>query len=449
MLSILSIRTAPGSGALGRRNIKSRCILFSLLFFISSSGLSAEPGDSTITLTNAVQRSLSQNPSLKVFPYRYAALQGQAETAGLRPAYEMGFDAENVGGTGDFSGAGGAELTIALSSVIEMGDKRAARQGVISHSRSVLNASRQVESLALLGEVTRRYVDVLAAQEQVTLAGEAAQLASESLRIVKKRATAGATPEAEVKRAQAAAEQAKLALLSEQQRLAYLKVSLSALWGVTSPDFDKVEGDLFQFGEDVAFDLLYAKVEKNPAIEVFAAESRLKEAEIRLAQTQSSADISWLVGVRRLQETDDTALVAGFSMPLFSGKRNVGAVSTALAEKNQVLAERDVMLLDLHTQLFRAFHNRKQAIVAVEALRTAIIPALEQALVETQAAYQRGRYGYLDYVSARQELLSARRTQIEAAAAALTYGAEIEQLTAEPLALTQYGEDNTFSGTPQ
>jgi cobalt-zinc-cadmium efflux system outer membrane protein len=151
-----------------------------------------------------VQRSLSQNPSLKVFPYRYAALQGQAETAGLRPAYELGFDAENIGGTGDFSGAGGAELTIALSSVIEMGDKRAARQGVISHNRSVLNASRQVESLALLGEVTRRYVDVLAAQEQVTLAGEAAQLASESLRIVKKRATAGATPEAEVKRAQAA-----------------------------------------------------------------------------------------------------------------------------------------------------------------------------------------------------------------------------------------------------
>jgi cobalt-zinc-cadmium efflux system outer membrane protein len=193
--------------------------------------------------------------------------------------------------------------------------------------------------------------------------------------------------------------------------------------------------------------MLYAKVEKNPAIEIFAAESRLKEAELRLAQTQSSADISWSVGVRRIQETDDTALVAGFSMPLFSGQRNTGAVSTALAEKNQVLAQRDVMLLDLHTQLFRAYHNRKQAIVAVKALRTAIIPALEQALVETQAAYQRGRYGYLDYVSARQELLSARRTQIEAAAAALTYGAEIEQLTAEPLALTQYGEDNTFSGS--
>jgi len=443
------IRTAPGSGAWDQRIFINRCTLFSLLFFIFSSGLNAAPGDSTITLADAVQRSLTQNPSLKVFPYRYDALQGQAETARLWPAYELGFDAENVGGTGDFNGVEGVELTIALSSVIEMGDKSAARQGVVSYSRSVLDANRQVESLALLGEVTRRYVDVLAAQEQVTLSGEAAQLASESLRIVKKRATAGATPEAEVKRAQAAAEQAKLALLAEQQRLSYLKMALSALWGLTTPDFRNVEGDLFQFGEDVPFEMLYAKVETNPAIEIFAAESRLKEAEIRLAQTQSSADISWSVGVRRMQETDDTALVAGFSMPLFSGKRNSGAVSTALAEKNQVLAQRDVMLLDLHTQLFRAFHNRKQAIVAVKSLRTAIIPALEQALEETQAAYQRGRYGYLDYVSARQELLSARRTQIEAAAAALTYGAEIEQLTAEPLAMTQYSKDNTFSGSPQ
>ena len=113
----------------------------------------------------------------------------------------VGFEAENVGGTGDFSGAGGAELTIALSSVIEMGNKRVARQGVVSHSRSVLDASRQVESLALLGEVTRRYVDVLAAQEQVTLAAEAAQLANE-LTHCEKAGCGGATPEAEVKQAQ-------------------------------------------------------------------------------------------------------------------------------------------------------------------------------------------------------------------------------------------------------
>jgi len=442
------VLTAPDFGAWDLWHIKRHCILFCLLLFVSTSELYAAPAGSTITLTNAVERSLRQNPSLKVFPYRYAALQGQAEIAQLRPAYELGVDAENMGGTGDFSGVDSAELTIALSSVIEMGDKRSARRSVVSNRRSVLDASRQIESLALLGEVTRRYVDVLGAQEQVALAAEAAQLASESLQIIKKRASAGATPEAEVKRASAASEQAQLTLLAEEQRLGYLKMALAALWGSTSPDFAKAEGDLFQFGDDVAFETLFAKVERNPAIEVFAAESRLKEAEIRMAETQSRADISWSVGVRRIQETDDTALVAGFSMPLFSVRRNSGAISTALAEKNQLLAQRDVMLLDLHTQLYRAYYNRKQAITTTKALQDTVIPALEEALEEIQAAYQRGRYGYLDYVSARQELLSARRTQIEAAAAALTYGAEIEQLTAEPLPAGPYGDDKQFSGHP-
>ncbi|WP_438863091.1 TolC family protein [Neptunicella sp.] len=286
---------------------------------------------------------------------------------------------------------------------------------------------------------------MLAVQKQVILAKEAAELASEGLRIVQKRASAGATPEAEVKRAQAVTAQAKLTLLAEQQRFSYLKTALSALWGLTTPDFNQVAGDLFQFGNNVTFETLYEKVKENPRIEIFAAQSRLKDAEIRLAQTQASADISWSVGVRRIQESNDTALLAGFSMPLFADKRNSGAVATAQAAKTQVLIQREVLLLDLHTQLFRAFHNRQQAIITVNTLNASIIPALEEALIETESAYQRGRYGYLEYVSARQELLTAKRTQIEAAAAALSYGAEIEQLTAEPLNI----DDNTFSGTPQ
>ena len=195
--------------------------------------------------------------------------------------------------------------------------------------------------------------------------------------------------------------------------------------------------------------MLYAKVEKNPAIQIFAAEERLKEAEVRLAKTQSRADISWSVGVRRFQESDNSALVAGFSMPLFSSKRNSGAVSTALAQRNEIFVQKEVALLNMHTQLFRAFHNRKQAILTVKELQNTIIPVLEEALKETQAAYQRGRYGYLEYVSARQELLSARRTLIESASSALTYGAEIEQLTAEPLSAEQYGESTELSGSVQ
>jgi cobalt-zinc-cadmium efflux system outer membrane protein len=407
----------------------------------------AESTSNSITLNTALKRAIEQNPSLKVFDFRNTALSGQMEIAALKPAYELGLEAENFSGSDELSGFDGAEITVSLSSVLEMGDKRAARRGIVSGSRSVLDAQRQVESLELLGEVTRRYLDVLALQEQVSLAKEANDLADETLKIVKKRAKAGATPDAEVKRAQAAAAQAHLTLLSTQQQLDFLKVSLAALWGESSPNFASVEGDLYDFGTDVEFNTLFAKMEKNPAIRIFADEERLRDAEVRVAKTQSKADISWSVGVRRFQANDDSALVASFSMPLFSSRRNLGAVSTALAQRNEISVQKEVALLSMHTQLFRAFHNRRQAILASKELQSTIIPALSDALKETQTAYQRGRYGYLEYVSARQELLNARRTLIESALSALTYGAEIEQLTAEPLSASQYGESTELSGS--
>jgi len=426
-----------------------KLVLLCLFFGWQVSFAHAEATNNSLTLNAALKRAIELNPSLKVFEFRNSALSGQMQIAALKPAYELGIDAENFSGADELSGFDGAELTVSLSSVLEMGDKRSARQGIVSSSRSVIDAQRQVASLELLGEVTRRYVDALAAQEQVTLAREANRLANETLKIVRRRAKAGAAPEAEVKRALAAASQAGLTLQSTQQQLNYLKVSLAALWGEKTPNFVTLEGDLYHFSTDIEFDSLFAKMEKNPAILIFAAEERLKDAELRVATTQSKADVSWSLGVRRFQANDDSALVAGFSMPLFSARRNTGAVSAARAQRNEIYVQKEVALLSMHTQLFRAFHNRKQAILAAKTLQSTIIPALRDALKETQAAYERGRYGYLDYVSARQELLNAQRTLIEAAASALTYGAEIEQLTAEPLSSTLYSVSSDFSGTVQ
>ena len=393
----------------------------------------AESTEDSLSLPTAIQRTLEQNPTLRVFEFRHTALRGDLETARLTPAYELEFEAENFAGTGSLSGLDGAELTIALSSVIELGQKQSARMGLVSQSQAVLTAQQEVMALELMGNVTRRYVEVLAAQERVLLATEALKLADDTLKLVKARAKAGKTPGAEVKRALAAQSQAQLSRQAEQQRLEYLYRSLAAFWGEDKPFFSKAEGNLFAFGVDNDFEALYARVEKNPAMRILYDRERLKDAELRLAKTESSANVHWSVGVRRSQELEDTSLVASFSMPLFAQKRNSGAVSRALAERSRVSLENEATKLRFRNQLFRAYSNRKQAILSTQILQSNVIPALNQALKETQSAYQRGRYSYLEYVSARQELLIARRALIDAASAALIYGAEIEQLTRESL----------------
>ena len=394
--------------------------------------------ENTLTLSSAIKRTVKDNPSLKVFKFRQSALEGQLQSQGLRPSYEVGFEMENFAGTDDIGVLNSTEFTLSLSSIIEMGDKREARIGVVKSRSSQLTAMRKIEALNLLGEVTRRYIDILAAQERLSLAQEATLLAENTLAEVEKRSKAGVAPEAEIKRALAAVGNARLVTSSEQQQFDYSKVALVMMWKETTPSFTQVEGDLYQFSADIELTTLLAKVKQNPEILIYATEERLREAQLRLARTESSADIKWSVGIKQIQDVNDTALTAGFSMPLFASKRNTGAIISAQAARDEIIVKREVTMLALHNQLYRAYANRKQAIFIAKNLKESIIPTLTEALDETQIAYQRGRYSYLDYLTARQELLFARRAMIESASAALRYGTEIEQLIAEPLPASQY-----------
>jgi cobalt-zinc-cadmium efflux system outer membrane protein len=402
---------------------------------------------STLTLASAIQRALKENPAFKVFTLRQVSLDGQQQTQALAPAYQLGFEAENFAGSGQLKGFDGAEFTVSLSSVIEMGDKRAARRDLGIHRSAQLTAERKIAALSLLAEVTRRYIDVLTAQASLSLADEATLLAEETLVEVEKRAKAGSTPKAEIKRALAAVGNARLGLSAKQQQLSYSKLSLALLWNESLVDFNQVTGDLYYFSDDVAFEQLYAKVKQNPALLAFASEERLKSAQLRLAKSQSSIDIQWTIGVKQLQDIGDTALVAGFSVPLFNSTNNSGAIITAQAERDEVQARKVTALLNLHSQLQQAYYSRKQAIYTANSLRHTIIPLLEEALAETKIAYQRGLYSYLDYLSARQELLIAKRALIKSASAALCFGADIEQLIAEPLPASQHVsyENNRFT----
>jgi len=399
----------------------------------------------TLTLSSAIKRTLQNNPSLNVFKFRQSGLDGQLQSKRLRPAYDVGFEMENFAGTSDIGVLKSTEFTLSLSSVLEMGDKREARIGVVKSHRSQLIAMRKIEALNLLSEVTRRYIDIIAAQERLSLAKEATLLAENTLVEVEKRAKAGVAPEAEVKRALAAVGNARLVASSEQQQFDYSKVALAMMWQETTPSFTQVNGDLFQFSADVDFKTLYAKVKQNPEILIYATEQRVKEAQLRLTRTESSADIKWSVGIKQIQDVNDTALTAGFSMPLFSQKRNSGAIISAQAARDEISLKREVTLLALHHQLYRAYANRKQAIFIARNLKESIIPTLTEALDETQIAYQRGRYSYLDYLTARQELLFARRAMIESASAALRYRTEIEQLIAEPLPAVQYASSPSIN----
>jgi cobalt-zinc-cadmium efflux system outer membrane protein len=247
------------------------------------------------------------------------------------------------------------------------------------------------------------------------------------------RSKQGATPEAEVMRAQAAVARAEIRLAALVEQLERQKVQLSRFWGDTSSAFTKLEGSLFEFGPNQSFEQLYARVKTSPAIQIFGSEARIKDAQVTLARAGGRSDLTWRAGIKRFEETGDSAFTAGLSIPLFSNKRSSGEVTAALANRNAVDYAREDLLLRLHAQLFEAYSLRKQSIEAANKTQNVVIPALENALKLTREAYENGRYRYLDLIAAQEELLATKQARIDAASTALISQALIEKLSSEAL----------------
>ena len=393
--------------------------------------IQAEP--QTLTLDSAIERTLVQNPQLHQFTLLRQGILAQRETGELSPGFTLGLDVENAAGSGIMKGMDAAEVTLSLSSVIEMGDKLMSRISVVDASLDVFELTRQAKTLDVLGQLTSAYIRSLTTQEQLTLSAEALTLSEALHKKVIERAQRGAASDAEVMRARAMVTQSRILRSKLLKKLERQKVALSRYWGETQPAFSNLQGDIFAFGQEKSYLTLYEKVKQSPAIDVFASEQRLKEAELRLAKSQNSGDLGWQFGARRFEETGDNALTLGVSIPLFSQSRNTGEVKRVLAERNAVAYKRADTLLNLHEQLYTAYSLRQQNITSYEQLTTHVIPDLEKALSLTQLAYDRGRLKYQDWVASQRELLSAKQQMIESASNALLNQAIIEQLTAEPL----------------
>lgn len=404
--------------------------LLSLLISMGSMLVCAE---NALTLNEAALRTLQNNPQLTVFTWRAKAAESLRVSAAQRPAYMLGLEGENLLGGGDFSGTDQAEYTLALSSTFELGGKRLARDQVAAAQYALIAAERQANALALLGELTQTFIATMTIQEKLHVAWEAVALSEKSLALVKLRVQNGAAPEAEMLRAKAALVRARLEQSALAQRLESGKLRLATLWGSDHADFNRLAGTLFDFSSAPDFEQLFQRVSESPALAVFASEARLREAELQLARSQSTADIAWQVGVRRFSASDDAAFTAGISVPLFSGSRNRGQIQAAAAMRDSLKYQRRSAQLSLRARLFDAWLSHREGVQTVEEIRREVIPALEEALQQTRQAYERGRYSYQDWMVAQRELLDARLALIDAASNALLNQALIEQLTGEAL----------------
>lgn len=391
----------------------------------------ANPG---LTLSQAVSAALARNPELQSSTFVLRAADARITQADTMPSPELSLQLENVAGTGRVKGTDAAETTLMLSQVLELGGKRDWRTQTAQADYAVLSSEADARRLDTLAEVGRRFIQVASVQEELQLARQATALAEKTLSAAEARVNAAKSPAVEVNRAQIALVRAQIDEEHAEHELLTSRLKLAALWGDTEADFETVNADLFRLPQLLAFPALVERLKTNPDFTRFAHEQRLRDAELRLAETRRVPNVQIGAGIRQLQETDDQAFVFSVSMPLFAGSRNRGAVEEATARRERVSLDERGAFIRAQAQLFDIYQELKHALTEAAALREKVLPQSESMLKQTAYAYERGRYSYADWVAAQRELLDARRRLIETSANAHRLAIEVERLTGESLA---------------
>lgn len=413
-----------------------RTCLFLFAFMLMATR--ATGADSPLTLEQAISAALRNDPRLQAFSFRLRAADARVARAALRPAPEASLDLENVAGTGETSGFDAGEATFALSQVIELGDKRESRIGLGKTEHAAIAIERDAAQLDVLAEVTRRFIALARRRQQLQLSREAVELAQHTVAASERRVNAAKSPHAELDRARIALDRALLEERGARIERDTARRQLAATWGATQPTIDgqpigDVAADLFTLPPPGDFDELAARLGGNPDLLRFASEARLRDAELRLAASRRRPDVTVGAGLRHLEDTDDQAFVLSASMPLFSARRAGSLIAEAQANRELVDAEERIARLRAQTMLYELHQQFTQAILVARTLKDDIQPRSAEALQETEYAYERGRYSYMELVDAQREYLSVRASLIDAAATAHTLRAEIERLTNAPL----------------
>jgi cobalt-zinc-cadmium efflux system outer membrane protein len=401
------------------------------LWLIGSTFLLA--AENSLSLRDAIEATLAENPQFQSFDFRERALKGEKQTANLNPPVRFGAEIENVIGTGDLNWFQSNEFTLSLSQVIELGDKRSARTAVVSRRQDLLTAEKRVLELELIGEVTRRYIGLASAQQKLATLTRSTALAREIVNTISTRVEAGRAPAAELSRATAELELSLVDEQSARHEIDVTRVRLSSLWNELNPAFSTVSANLLNIGESTDITALLAILERNPAILIYADKSRLREAQLREAKNLRYGDIQVGIGIRHIAALNDSAFTMQATMPLFSQKRASGVITSARANLALVEADRTNALLRLSTQLIALGYQRSQARDEFLAIQENVLTQLQNAFDETRAAYEAGRYSFLELSSAQWALINAELRLINAATRVHLLTAEIEQLSGESI----------------
>ncbi|MFN2549339.1 MAG: TolC family protein [Myxococcales bacterium] len=368
-------------------------------------------------LDDAFARARARNPGLLAARESVRAAEAGVEAAGQLPnptvGVSVGPDEPTVFGT----------LDLKLPVLGQRGTAIAAAERDVQAAQADAGA----REVALRASVRRTYAALSAAQERARLAGEALQLAQDLEQRAIARVQTGLAPQLEAVQAGLARRRAAQERADRAGALSSAREDLGRLLGEADSSALEAADANFPLPAAPALETLLAQSARHPEVQSFL---RRQDAALARAQRERAAvrpipDVS--LELEKLQDRTALGLRAGiaFDLPVLSW--NGGRVHEAQAQAQEAAAQAQDASVRRISEARAARARWDAASARARSFAQEIVPAAGQLVKMARDAWELGRTPLTAVLQAQGELTSARADASDAALAAQTALADMEE----------------------
>jgi len=301
--------------------------------------------------------------------------------------------------------------------------------------------------LDVLAETSRRFYQLMFIKQQQLLLKEREEKENSALKIIQRRANAGAVSDAD-------ASNMALRLANTQQLLQQnsaareqARLNLAAMWlsdanfNSLAGDFNSLAGDFNTLPSLPSAEKLKQQIEQQlnalPSYRLQLAMQRLADQQLQMEQTKGRADLTLSLGLRQFENSGDQAFTLSASMPLSFNNPNRGRITAAKENRALSLQQSEQQRVQLSLTLKRLHQSLRRDLQLSQNIEQQLLPLAQKFLADTQRAYQQGVYSLLQWIDAQHQVFTLQQQLQNTRLSIHLQVLELERILGQPIVSSQ------------
>lgn len=393
-----------------------------------------------LSLDDALERAQRDNPELQSWLHQADEATARIDVADALPDPKAQF---TYFGESVETRTGPQEAIYSISQSIPWLSKLRTRKALAQHDAEAVAQLQQEAQQRLDEAVVATYSEAAYLQEAIRTTQAKLSWTEDTRTIVDEQVRGGASLnallrlEVEMERSRDQLDQYTQAQFTQRTRLAALlgteEATLGELTALPSPAEHLARSS----------ELHTALLTQNP--ELLALKRRIRGADDRVTLSQLERYPDFTFGINYIQTGNEGAardagrdpwnLTVAVNLPIWEGK-NRAAIRSAQSAERSAVAQYQNRLLQLKAELSATLARHADSLRRIQRYREKLIPLAEQALENSQAAYESGQINVLEIIDSERALLDLQLSHQRAVANALQAEAQINRLTGSSLIKT-------------